>query len=375
MPLAVVGENPNIVFGLGSKRTQWLGVDFTPQAITVAQVKRQGNTTKLIHLATTPMPAGGMADGRILDPPSVGLALQDLLAEQKIKTNKLAVATAIPGREATLRILRLPAGLSDADMEAVILEQEASVVIPFPLNEVDLDYQPLGIELGADGTEQQEVLLVATPKDTVDTYLETIAAASLELQCVELASFALIRSIRNQVVSFARQEAIAIANIGYDATEMTVILGGVPQFARTIQIGVSTMQDTLGRALNIAPGTTDALLYQIKLPLADAGGPRTTGNPGSVAVSRTLNELADELQRSIDFFTTQNTSTPITQLFLAGRGATVKDIDAYLGQLVGCSVSLIDPLADLALPANFDGEQFPPPAVGVAIGLGLREDP
>ncbi|MGK7906027.1 MAG: type IV pilus biogenesis protein PilM [Synechococcus sp.] len=357
----------------GGGRNNLLGVDLTPELISVVLMKQQGAGIKLANYASTPMPVGAMEDGRVLDPIAVGSTLRQLLGDNRIKQS--AAAGAIPGREAIVRLLRLPPDLQEDELRDTVLNQEAELFIPFPRDEADIDYQPLGIQVSPDGTEEMEVLLVAVPREIVDNYAEVLNAAGLEAKSIELSSFAIIRSIQDQLVQFGPQEAVALAAIGVESTEIDIIVSGIPQFTRTIGIGTAQMQEVLGQALNVPASTADNLLKSIKLPLVDVDlGERPAGNPGSSAVARVLVDLADELQRSIEFYASQDGSAPVVQILLAGAGATLGDIDVFMGQQMGQTVILANPLGGVSIPSSIDISEAERPSLGVAVGLGLREN-
>jgi type IV pilus assembly protein PilM len=353
-----------------------LGVDINPERITVAQTKKQGNRVRLVHYETVEMPEGAMIEGRIVDPPMVGSALMGLLEERKIAPS--AVATAVPVREAIVRLIRLPAELPADELRRVVLEQEAELYIPYPRDQADVDFQPLGLDLGPDGVERTEVLLVAIPKEVVDNYLEVLQAANLQVRVVELSSFSLIRTIRDQLAQFSAQEAVLLTSIGYESTEISILVNGVPQFSRTVNIGTVHMQQVLAQALNLPASRTGELLQSLKLPVVSSTdtlstGEQVAGNPGVTAVSRVLADLADELRRSIDFYINQERSAPVAKVILAGAGAGLNQIDGFLAQRLSMPVDLADPIGNLTIPDAMDFPLTLRPAMGVALGLGLRE--
>ncbi|MEM6445794.1 MAG: type IV pilus assembly protein PilM [Cyanobacteria bacterium J06642_2] len=353
-----------------------LGVELSPEEIAVAQVKQQGSGIKLEQYATIAMPEGAMEEGRILDPDLVGMTLTELLEDRKIKPGP--VASAIPGREVIVRLLKLSADLSDGDLRQVVLQQEAELYIPFDRDAADIDYQILGVEADEDGTPQREVLLVATPKEVVDNYLEALRAANLQPRCIEPASFSILRSIQSQL-PLSRQEAVAVVAINYESTEINIVVAGVPQFTRTIAMGTLQMQDVLGQALNTPASSTGPLLQSLKLPIVRADdsamGEIQSGSSSAAgtAVARVLTELAEEIQRSIDFYANQENSATVSQILLAGSGTIVRQIDLFFSQQLNLTVQLANPLSGVTLPASVEVPEERQAAVGVAIGLGMRE--
>lgn len=357
-----------------------LGVDINPEYIAVAQLKKQGNGSyRLAHYHSVEMPEGAMIEGRILDPSTVGLVLMNLLNENKVPTN-LPAATAVPVREAIVRLIRLPADLPADELRRVVLEQEAELYIPYPRDRADVDYQPLGLDLSQDGIERIEVLLAAIPKEVVDNYLEVLQAANLQVRCVELASFSLIRTIRDQLTQYGPQEAVLLSSIGYDSSEISILVNGIPHFTRTVNIGTIHMRQVLAQSLNLPVSRTGDLLRTLRLPLLNPTDVLATGeqpmpsNPGVAAVTRVVSDLADELKRSIDFFTSTESSSPVVKVLLAGSGASIGQIDGFLSQSLSVAVELADPFGNIIVPDSMELPLEERPAMGVALGLALRED-
>ncbi len=382
MPLAVAqrAEFPDVFGFLGGSKTQtMLGVDINPERIAVAQLKKQGNGRyRLAHYHSVEMPEGAMIEGRILDPGTVGLTLMNLLNENKVPTN-LPAATAVPVREAIVRLIRLPADLPADELRRVVLEQEAELYIPYPRDQADVDYQPLGLDLSQDGIERIEVLLVAIPKEVVDNYLEVLQAANLKVRCVELASFSLIRTIRDQLIQHSPQEAVLLSAIGYDSSEISILVNGIPQFTRTVNIGTVHMRQVLAQSLNLPFSRTSDLLRTLRLPLLNPADVLTTGeqpipsNPGIAAVTRVVSDLADELKRSIDFFTSTESNSPVVKVLLAGPGASIGQMDGFLSQSLSVVVELADPFGSILVPDSIEVPLEERPAMGVALGLAMRE--
>ncbi len=364
----------NVFKKLFAKRPQGLGVEITPERINLVRLGKKGQGYKLIDLYSKEVPEGIFQDGQIVDAPTMAELIQSILTENKIKVK--VAACAIPGRETVTRLIPLPAELSASELDSMIKEQEAGLYLPFPREEAYVDYQKLDLFVDDDGIEKVRVLLVATRKEVADNYINTFEQAELRLELLEITSFSLIRTIREQLRQFAPSEAVAIANIDFDGTEIAIAVDGVPQFSRTVPIGTYQIQTALAQAMNLPPSRNTELLQGMTIPTTPVDTVRTglTGiNPGAAAMVRVLGELSDELRRSIDFYVNQGENQEVAQLLLAGPGASIGQLDEFLTQRLSVPTSKVDPLEALSLDiGEMEIPETQRPGLGVALGLGLR---
>jgi type IV pilus assembly protein PilM len=219
-----------VVASLFSKVKQGLGVELTPERVNIVQLQQQKSGIKFNTFASIPVPEGVFHDGKITDVSALAETIRQGLEEKKIKAKQ--VVSAIPAGEAVIRLIRLPAELEDYELRDMILNQEAALYLHYPREEADVDYQKLGTMMDEDGIERVEVLLVATPKEITDTYIDAFAQAGLQLTVLEVSIFSLLRSLKNQLHQFAPGEAVVIADIEYDGTEISIVKDGIPQFNR-----------------------------------------------------------------------------------------------------------------------------------------------
>ncbi|MGF1494015.1 MAG: type IV pilus assembly protein PilM [Microcoleaceae cyanobacterium] len=355
--------------GLFSKQKPGIGIEVASERINVVELKRKGNAVKLETLANVEVPEDVVQDGQILDTPTVSELILSTLSDSGIKSKR--VATAIPGREAVTRLISVPAELNEEELRDY-MNAEAGLYLPFSREEADVDYQKLGLFVDEDGIEKMQVLLVATRKEITDTYLNIFEQAGLQVDVLEVSSFALIRMLKHQLEQFSSNEAAIVSNIEFDNTELSIVVNGVPQFSRTIPIGVFQAQNALNSAMNLPPSRDVRELQAMTLPVTDTLGSLSDANPGTNAIIKVLSELADELRRSVDFYINQSDGLEIAQLLLTGPGAAIGQLDEFFMQRLAMPATQIDPVETLALDVDQDISPEQRASLGVALGLGLR---
>lgn len=340
------------------KSTRGVGVELTGDRINIAQLHRVRQGLRIESLSTFPVPEGIMVNGEICDCPRMGEIISQAIVESKIKTTQ--IRTCIPEKHAIVRIIPAPLELEGQELYDSFINQEAGLYLPYPREEADIDCQKLGYFIDQDGIEKAQVLLVATRRAITDSYIHTFALAGLKIEVLEIKSFAIIRTIQKQLLILKPEEAVVLVNIEFDHTEVTVIINGVPQFSRTIAIGIFQLENAISTPIS----------REISLPVREMM--LMTIPYRAETELDMLEKLGAEIGRTIDFCINQIESMEVSQIFLTGAGGGMKQLDEFLNDRLGFTTSRINPCQDLLL----DRDKFPlsqDPSLAVVLGLGMRQ--
>ena len=167
-----------------------LGVEIAADSIRMLQVRRQRGRCQVV---------GWVRES--IDPPLRGPHLLDeserlvsalRQAHVRCATRQRQVALALPASQVICKVLRLPVGVSDPDAEAQLLDQ-ADQLFPFPLDDLALDFQVLG--LSAEHPGHADVLVAACRQSQIDPLEQLFAQAGLQVQAMEVDSIALRRAM------------------------------------------------------------------------------------------------------------------------------------------------------------------------------------
>jgi type IV pilus assembly protein PilM len=371
----------NVLSNFLSRQNQGIGIEINPDKINLIQLAKKGQQYRLLKYHSIDVPEEIFEEGQIADSPALAELIEELLEEAKVKPTK--IATALPMREAIIRIIPIPAELNDADLRDMVLNHEAPLYLPYPREEVDLDYKKLGYFIDDDGIEKVQVLLVATRREVTDLYVEVFQQIGLKINVLDINSFALIRAIREQLKQFSSSEAVVLVDIEFDSTEIAIIVDGVPQFSRTVPIGTYQMQSALAQAMNLPISKNTELLQEITLldnPEGTTGTTTTTAssqtwiNPGLDSLLKVLGELIDEVRRSINFYLNQTGDVEVVQLFLAGPGSGLAQLDELFTKKLSLPTMQVDPLSILGIKPNEELSLSPMErgSLGTVLGLGMR---
>jgi len=137
------------------------------------------------------LPSDAFTENAITNVDAVSDVLSSVLVKSGVKGSDVAIA--ISSSHAITKVLSMPADLKDSDLEEQI-NIEALHFIPYPIDEVNLDYEVMGKSANSD--EENDVLLVACRRTIVDNYIDSVESAGLELKYVDIDTYALERVYR-----------------------------------------------------------------------------------------------------------------------------------------------------------------------------------
>ena len=159
------------LFGGGSQ--ELVGLDISSSAVKLLELSRRGDKFHVETYAVEPLPANAVNDKQISDPKVVGEVVARAVSRAGTRTKHAAVAVA--GAAVISKVIQLPRMLSEDDMEEQI-KVEADQYIPYPLDEVAIDFEVVGVSPRS--AERVEVLLAADETTAQKLEAEGLAVAN-----------------------------------------------------------------------------------------------------------------------------------------------------------------------------------------------------
>ncbi|WP_434518363.1 type IV pilus biogenesis protein PilM [Pseudomonas sp. NFX1] len=166
-----------------------MGVEIAPDSVRVVQLQRRNGRCQVAawaHEPYEPYSGGDWAS----DPVRVVGALQRACRRSGIRQRRAALA--LPANQVICKPCQLPAGQSEADMEAQLLA-DADRLFPFALEDLALDFQVLGPSKDQAGC--LDVMVAACRQRSLEPIEALLDAAGLQLEVMEVDSVALQRML------------------------------------------------------------------------------------------------------------------------------------------------------------------------------------
>lgn len=338
-----------------------IGVDISTTAIKLLQLSQVGSRYRIDHYALEPLPPNAVVEKNIVEVDAVGQAIRRAVARAGIKS-KLA-ATAVAGSAVITKVITMPADLSEEDLESQI-ESEANQYIPYPLDEVSLDFEVLGP--APNSSELMSVLLAASRTENVDIRVAALEAGGLTAKVVDVEAFAMenaFRLIADQL-SVSKDAVIALVDIGATMTTLIVLKNQRTIYTREQVFGGKQLTDEIMRRYALSfdeaalakrqGGLPDSYEHEVLEPFKEA--------------------MTQQISRLLQFFFAGSEYSRVDQIVLAGGSVVIPGIVEMVEQQLGVPTVIANPLAGMALAPRVQAAQLQQdaPALMIAAGLALR---
>ena len=351
------------MFLFSRKNRQLLGLDITTSSIKLIELINSGGHYRVESYAAEPTPANSMNEKTIVDPQAVGEAIRRAVKRSGAASTEVAIA--ISGDAAITKVIQMPRGLRDADLEAQV-EMQADQYIPFPMDEVSYDFEVLGPS--EKDNESVDVLLVASRTDNVEQRRAAVAAAGLNARIVDVEAFALENACKlmtHQMPDGGIDRTIAVVDFGASSTTFSVL--------RNLKI-IYTRDFAFGGQL-----LTEEIMRTYGLTMEEAGRAKKEGGlPGNYqaeVLDPFIDDMTQQVSRSLQFYLASGSGREQPEkILVCGGCGNVAGVADVIQSRVGISAEKGDPLGQMVLSsrARAQAVQRDATALLTACGLALR---
>jgi type IV pilus assembly protein PilM len=346
---------------LSGKAPQLVGVDISSTAVKLLQLSQSGGKYRVEHYAVEPLPPNAVVEKNIVEVEAVGEAIRRALNRSGAKT-KFASA-AVAGSAVITKVIPMPADLSEDDLEGQI-QVEANQYIPYPLEEVSLDFEVVGPV--KDNPEMMNVLLAASRTENVDLRVAALDLGGLAARVVDVEAFAMENAFKlvADQLAVSKDAVVAVVDIGATMTTLIVLKNQRTIYSREQVFG--------GKQL------TDEVMRRYGLSYEEAGlAKRQGGLPESyeIEVLEPFKEaMVQQISRLLQFFFAGSEYNKVDQVVLAGGCASISGVAEMVEEQLGVPCVVANPLANMSLSSRVQAATLAQdaPALMIACGLALR---
>lgn len=348
---------------LFKKPVTWMvGIDIGSHSVKAVLLSKKGELYRLEAFAVEAMPKGAMVERSIQDIESVGRVIHKI--RKKMPKAVTQAVVAVSGQTVITKVIFMDVSLSDTELESQI-EIEADSLIPYPLDEVSLDFEKLDIN-EADPSKVN-VLLSAARTESVEARAGALDAGGFEPKVVDVESYALSRTMTlcsNALPEDAEDKIVAFIDVGASTTLFSVVQKGKTIYTRDQVFGGEQYTKTIVSYYNKSFDEAEQAKITGDLP------PNYTFE----VLAPFQTTFLQQVRRAVQMFLTTSGNDQLDYIVLSGGTSLIQGIDRLLIDELGIHSIIIDPFADMELSPEMDRELLDKhrAQLAVASGLALR---
>ena len=337
-----------------------IGVDISSTTVKILELSVKNGRYWVESYGLSPLLDGSVVEKSILNPEAVADALERAVNIANPQSHN--VASAVPTSMVINKVIEMDADMSDEERE-VQIRMDAEQYIPFPLDEVSLDFEVLNDKLAT--PNRVNVLLVATRSENIESRIEVLEIAGLTPKIADVESYAVERAF--EVFSDTLPmgvNLVGILDIGHTMTTLSVMQNGKIIYTREQVFG--------GKQLTQDVQNRYGLSYE---EAGRAKKDRTLPDDFETEVLMPfLEAVVQQAARSLQFFFSSSQFNEIDHILLAGGNANIPGLAKLLQQKLGYRVTIANPFLQMGFSPQIDLKKIEndAPSLMVACGLALR---
>jgi type IV pilus assembly protein PilM len=339
-----------------------VGIDIGSHAVKAVLLNQSDKGYVLEAIATEIMPRGAIIDREIQDIDAVGKVVAKIRKE--ISTSVTQAAAAVSGQTVITKVIYMDVNLSEQELASQI-EIEADSLIPYPLDEVSLDFEKL--DINESDPSKVNVLLSAARTESVEARVEALESAGFQTSVVDVESYAVSRAFDLSVAQLpddAKDKTVAIVDVGATMTLFSVTDAGTHIYSRDQLFGGEQYTRSIVSYYNQTFEEAE------KAKITDDLPPNYTFEV--LAPFHTI--FVQQIRRAIQMFLTSSGKNKIDYLIVSGGSAAVEGLDRLLSEELGMHTIIADPFKNMAISESIDQDDLNKNTSQymVAAGLALR---
>jgi type IV pilus assembly protein PilM len=345
----------------GKKNAPVIGLDIGSSSVRALQLSAHGSGYRIDHFAIEPVGAGAVVEKSVQDIDAISSAIERAIKHSGSKAKSCAIA--VSGSAVFTKTISLPSNLAESDVESQV-QIEANQYVPYPLDEVSLDFEILGPS--PRNADLVDILLAASKSENVENRQDALEAVGLQATVVDVEAFAIANAfeLMRERDGLSKSEAVGVFDIGFDLTTLLVLRGGRVIYTRDHPFGGHQLLEETMRRFEMSP--EQASFFE-----RGEEGPEDFEE--EVLEPFQLN-IVHQISRALQFFASSNEYSPISTIYLSGGSASLHGLSSMVQQELGLTTRVADPVSgmELAPSVAVSALKRNAPNLMVAMGLALR---
>ena len=325
-------------------------------------MSKAGRSISVDRYAYEPLTPGLIIEHQVKDVEQVAKAVERAMKRSGSKAKRAAIC--VSSNSVISKTIPVQPDLSEEELESLV-EIEADRVVPYALDEVNIDFQRMGQSTTSPGEE--DVQIVVCRKNVVESHSAVLEVADLEPAVVDVDSFTLARVyglVRQGIVGGGQKRTSALIDFGSNTSRLIVFHNNVAIYNRETPFGGRQLIDSIHQKYGMSQEDAMAALRKNDLPKTFK----------SEVLKPFVKTLVQECLRTLQFFYSSSTHNNIDELLITGGCALIGNIDKIIEKRIEISTVVMNPFASTRIGSKIDTDKFRReiPSLAIASGLALR---
>lgn len=350
------------MFLVSSKQPALVGVDISSTSVKILELSKTAKGHRVECHAVEPLPSEAVKEKTIQDVEATGEAVRRAVRKSGTKAKTAAVAVA--SSAVITKVITMSAALNEAELETQI-QLEADQYIPYPLDEINLDFEVLGPTDGS--PDSVDILLAASKSENVEMRAAAVEIGGLTAKVVDIEPYTVEHAfglLVDQLPGQLGNSTVAVVDVGATMTSLSVLQDSQLIYTREQEFG--------GKQL------TEEIMRRYGLSYEDAGRVKREGglpdNYEPEVLEPFKNTMAQQVSRFLQFFFSAGDYDMVDIIVLAGGCASIPGIDEFIESHIGTQTLIANPFATMPLAPRIQRQRLnsDAPSLMIACGLALR---
>ena len=334
-----------------------LGIDIDVDQIKIVQLDMKRNSTpEVTDYVLMDLPENLRNNGFLEYPEELETFLGEIINKHGFSAKDCAFS--LGGRSAFVRGITMPP-MSTEEMRQAVLWDSAQYV-PYEADTYYVDHATYG---SLDGEGQQPIVIVAAPKNIVDTLIATADKLALKVFKVDINVLALDRLMGGDVADFI------MLDLDRNYSLMTIFQKGAPVAQRSIPGGAMSFAQIIADKLNMSISNAMDVMRGEQLLASEA--PENQVVRAGLQVE--VDNIVKECRRTAEYFILNKKDAAFSSLILCGPGAMLPGLEGSMNEQMDIKVKLFQVLEKIHFDSRFEKKKVEQnaPSLAVAIGVAL----
>lgn len=291
--------------------------------------------------------------------------IRDIMRTNGIKPAPMLMT--VSGQAVFPRFVKLPPVSRDKILQ--IVQYEAEQNVPFPIEEVVWDYQLVG-----DSEDETNVILVAVKTENIRQLTDCVLAAGLDPEIVDVAPMALYNAVRYNYPDLVG--CTMVLDIGARSSNL-IFIEESRIFSRSIPVAGNTITQEIAKEFDVSFEEAERMKIEhavVGLGGVYAGPDNEDADRISKIVRNVITRLHAEVNRSVNFYRSQQGGNAPSHVLLTGGSSTIPHTDTFFREKLKADVDYLNPFASVPVSPGIAVEDIQRDlhVLGEIVGLGLR---